>query len=279
MNPRYLWLKDVEPDSAIVGNKARNLAQLYKLGFPVPDGFAATTDVYGQYMGPISHELMELMWSAKPGKELQEKYEEVKRRIQGIGLSPYDSDALEANYRQLDSLASVRSSSPFEDSGGFNFAGQHESYRGIAKDDLPWAVRSCWASLFTPRSIVYRRKAGLKEQKPSMAVLIHRFIESSISGVVFTRNPVTGDEETVIEYHEGRGGEVVGGEVIPRRATLKGQAMEVSDENYRTFLKELARTCKGIEDVFGFPQDVEWVLDMSGKLYIIQARPLAVQLK
>lgn len=276
---KLLWLKDIELDSPIVGNKARNLAHLYNLRFPVPDGFVVTTVAYDQYVGPIGHELMELMWDATTSTERRQRYERVKERILGIDIPAYDLNALLSNYRRLNSLAAVRSSSSSEDSEAHSFGGQHDSYLRVTEEGLPTAVKSCWASLFTPRSIVYRKLAQLpKDQRQVMAVLIQRFIEPSVSGVTFTRNPVTGDEETVVEYKEGDAEKVVRGEMIPKKAVIRGKDIRMDDESYKALMQEIAETCQAVESVFGQPQDIEWAVDKENKLYVIQARPLTVQL-
>lgn len=273
---KLLWLKDAYTDSGIVGNKARNLAYLLKLGFPVPDGFVGTTILYNAYLGALGNELMNSMLGAKTSQERRDRYEGVRRRISAVDITPSDSDELVSNHRRLGSLSVVRSCSPVEDGEQFNFAGQHDSYLRVTEEGLLDAIKYCWASLFTPRSIVYRKIAGIPNKELSMAVLDQRFVEPRISGVTFTRNPLNGSEELMIEYNEGHNEQIVKGEIIPQRAVERGGSLQIADEKYMSLIRDVAKLCHEVEAAFGSPQDIEWVFGQDDKLYIVQSRPLQI---
>src|SRR5262249_42862745 len=109
----------------------------------------------------------------------------------------------------------VRSSALGEDSRDATFAGQQESFlwvRGF--EHLCDAVRDCWASLYTPRAIAYRRRLNVPDT--AMGVTVQEMVDAEVSGVLFTCNPVIGDPSMVaVNASWGLGIAVVGGETTP----------------------------------------------------------------
>ena len=102
-------------------------------------------------------------------------------------------------------LLAVRSSAVGEDSAGHSFAGIHETRLNVRPEDVPEAVRSCWASVTSPAALAYRRAQHLPLDKPKTAVLIQRMIEAVVSGVAFTVNPVhtMADGDTIFSMSTG----------------------------------------------------------------------------
>ena len=79
----------------------------------------------------------------------------------------------------LDKPVAVRSSASAEDSGGASFAGIHDSFlnvRGI--NNICSAVKECYASLWTPRAVAYRRKMNVSDEEMSQAVVIMKMVEA-----------------------------------------------------------------------------------------------------
>ena len=204
----------------------------------------------------------------------------------------------------------VRSSATTEDAADASFAGLQDTYLWVT--DLPQTlrrVRSCWASLYSVESVVYRRNRGIPEAGVAMAVVLQKMVNARTAGVMFTRSPVTGDRSVVtIEGSWGLGSAVVGGEVTPDRWVLgkitgdisvrdisekliqhvpaaKGgtETIEVpagqrttpcmSDEQ----LQELRMIARRVERHYGRPQDIEWALESeSGEIRLLQSRPETV---
>src|SRR6201999_4653193 len=110
----------------------------------------------------------------------------------------------------------VRSSAIGEDSAEAAFAGQQETYLWIrGADDVCEAVRDCWISLYSPTAIAYRAHREVACHL-AMGVTVQLMVDSAISGVLFTCNPVSGDPSMVaINAGWGLGLAVVGGEVTP----------------------------------------------------------------
>jgi len=203
----------------------------------------------------------------------------------------------------------VRSSATTEDSEDASFAGLQDTYLWIKGIDATLkSVRSCWSSLYSVPSISYRRKHGMPEAEVAIAVVVQKMVDARTAGVMFTRSPLTGDRSVItIESTWGLGSALVGGEVTPDRfviakITSEISTREISDKHIQhvpapsggikvietpeqlrrvpsvndvevAALKEIART---VERHYGRPQDIEWAIDHSGAIFLLQSRPETV---
>jgi pyruvate,water dikinase len=201
----------------------------------------------------------------------------------------------------------VRSSAVGEDSASASFAGQHASELGVLPGEpLREAVRAVWRSGFGDGALGYRDRLGL-DQSPRMGVVIQPLINASVAGVLFTRNPVTGATERVIEAAWGLGESVVQGRVVPDfyRLSVDGTLIEhtlgdnrieirplptggtaerpVGDERAAAptldqeelqALHELALQC---ERVWNCDHDIEWAFARDGTLHLLQHRPITTR--
>ena len=105
-----------------------------------------------------------------------------------------------------------------EDGADASFAGQHLTLLNVASlDDLTKALREIWWSANSDSAITYRKRVGLFT-RPSIAVVVQRLLTPDAAGVMFTRNPITGADERMIEASWGLGEAVVAGLVIPDSA-------------------------------------------------------------
>lgn len=120
----------------------------------------------------------------------------------------------------------VRSSATAEDSNTAAWAGQLESYLNTTKENLLENVKKCWASLFTPRAIVYRfekfggrdaiNRVSTEDSHISVAVVVQKMIQSEVSGIAFSVHPVTQDRnQMIIEAGYGLGEAIVSGQITP----------------------------------------------------------------
>ena len=199
----------------------------------------------------------------------------------------------------------ARSSATAEDLPGASFAGQQDTFLNvIGAERLLEAIRRCWASLWSQRSLSYRASSGVDLFDARLAVVVQRMVRSAVSGVLFTANPLTGSRlETVLDASYGLGEAVVSGianpdhfvvrpgsgEIVERRRGDKlarvvplegggtGRVEDRSSEGYCVSdaqVLELARIGGGVRELFGSPQDIEWAFDEAGKLWLTQARPI-----
>ena len=242
-------------DRTELGGKGASLARLTAAGLPVPEGFVVTVAAFEAYAA--------------------------------AGSMPEAVAAeIDAAYRALGGPAvAVRSSATTEDAADASYAGQHDSFLDVVgADEVRAAVERCWASLHTDRAVAYRaRHAG---DQPGLAVLVQRMVAADAAGVLFTADPVTGDDSVVtINAAWGLGEALVGGQVTPDtwvvdRATgrVRDRAIVLGDrEGHATLtdaqVEQLTALGVRVEALDAQPVDVEWCRD-GDDLLLVQARPI-----
>jgi pyruvate,water dikinase len=283
---RSLGLEDVER----AGGKAAHLGDLLRAGFPVPDGFAITTEAFDAVVGA--------------------RREVEPEDVAALELPPGLADEIRAGYAQLgagEPPVAVRSSAVAEDAADASFAGMQSTYLYVRGGEAVLAaVRRCWGSYFNAEALSYRARHG---GAAGMSVAVQRMVDARVAGVLFTLNPVSGDRSSIaIEASYGLGASVVGGEVTPDsflyskvtreplRVQLGTKEMEcVQAEEGGTTMRPVpeelrSRPClqdaellqlvelgRDVERHYGRPQDLEWAIERaSGALYLLQARPETV---
>jgi pyruvate,water dikinase len=251
------------------GGKAASLARSLRAGMPIPPGFA---------LGTVA----------------------VQAIFEG------QRDALAALRREFTGLAgpcAVRSSAIGEDSKSASFAGQHITLLNVRREaEVADAVLKVRASAHTESAMAYRRTLGIADT-PRVAVVVQRMIEPDCAGVMFTRNPVTGADERVVEAAWGLGEAVVAGLVVPDNYVLSAAGAVLSrtigekdlalrsgpdggtveepvdarsineaclSDDMLAKLHQLATRC---ESQFGRGLDLEWAF-AAGTLYLLQCRAM-----
>ncbi|MGO1971982.1 MAG: PEP/pyruvate-binding domain-containing protein [Propionibacteriaceae bacterium] len=236
-------LTDVLPDQlAEVGGKAVGLASLIRAGETVPPGFVLTTEAYRG--GVVPREQILIWWRKR------------------LGSAP----------------VAVRSSATAEDLPDASFAGQQDTILNVSDADaLIEAIQQCWASLHSDRAVAYR--AALPDGPNTdlaMGVIVQRMVDASAAGVLFTANPVTGlRSQQVINAVAGLGDVVVDGSVDSERAELDdGVSPPQLDCLAAATVADLQQTGRRIEESFGTPQDIEFAVDHTGVLWLLQSRAI-----
>ena len=276
---------------AVVGGKAANLGELTRAGLPVPPGFCVTTDAYRAVAEA------DALAATTP--------ENARRTLLETPVPQAIRDSVAASYRKLgeDVPVAVRSSATAEDLPFASFAGQQDTFLNVVGEDaVVDAVRRCWASLWTDRAVSYRETNGIDHTTTYLAVVVQRMVQSEVSGVMFTANPVTGKrDQIVIDASPGLGEAVVSGAVNPDHFVVDGpdivekrlgdkkfvirslpgggtEHVEVceNDEPCLTDgqIHALAVLGRKVQQHYGTPQDTEWAIDADGELHLTQARPI-----
>jgi len=203
-------------------------------------------------------------------------------------------------------LVAVRSSVGTRDLSASSFPGQMDTYHNIAGDDeVLRLVRKCWASCFSYRATVSRNARGIDHFDVFIAPLVQVMVPSDVAGVAFSANPLNGRaDQVVLNACFGLGEGVVSGEVnadhyVIERDTLRVIEDRVGDKRVMFALdesagsgtrkvpldpdlassaclgldqvEELARVAARIEELYGYPQDIEWAYH-DGVLYVLQSR-------
>jgi pyruvate,water dikinase len=202
-----------------------------------------------------------------------------------------------------DGSMAVRSSAVGEDSGDASFAGQHATRLNVTRATLVEAVRDVWSSGRTESALGYRARRGISAP-PAVGVVVQLLVDPESAGVLFTRNPITGADEHVIEAAWGLGEVVVSSRIIPDyyRLGADGGLLEqvpgdkdvriVRDANGGTSevavaddlrrvpclrlpqlrqLHELVGRCRR---VWSHELDLEFAFAADGTLYLLQSRPI-----
>ncbi len=330
MADKYIsWFDEIDKhDTPTVGGKGANLGEMTQAGFPVPYGFVITSKAYfdlieennlrqrigallafvnfenQQELSGASDAIQKLILNASVPKDIvhaivdaytQMTFKELKRLKRGGGFFGPGAHPLVA----------VRSSATAEDLPEASFAGQQETYLNVKGDNvLLKMVRACWASLFTQRAMYYRNQNHFDHLKVGLAAVVQRMIQSDVSGIAFSIDPVSNNKDVItIEAIYGLGEYIVGGKVTPdhyevvkksgdilkkevKKQTIalvqkEGGNKEIKvPEKFQNAQKlsvsqilELAVTIAKIEKHYFFPQDIEWALE-KGRFYIVQSRPI-----
>src|SRR5256884_2250168 len=301
---------------ALVGGKAANLGELTNAKLPVPPGFCVTTPAYALVAADAGlQSVLDTHATSQAGEggdaqRLTEMAQAAGHCILAATIPTEIADAITGAYGVLGSgeplPVAVRSSATAEDLPFASFAGQEDTYHNIVcVEAVLDAVRRCWASLWTDRAVSYRESLGLDQSSVKLAVVVQRMIESSVAGVLFTANPVTGKRrQAVIDAHPGLGEAVVSGATNPdhfvvntltaeiverrlgdKRVVIRGTAgggtlrSEVSSGRNEACLTDeqiraLAELGARVEAYYGQPQDTEWAIDPEGGLWLTQSRPI-----
>jgi pyruvate,water dikinase len=259
-------------DERLFGGKAVSLGAALREGLPVPDGIALSVDFVNDIASGLSHAL----------------------------------DALTGSAHLPSVRAAVRSSAIGEDSKEASFAGQHATHLNVRRSGLAHAVKAVWASGRSEAALAYRTQRGIGGA-PSVAVVVQHLVEPTAAGVLFTRNPMTGADERLIEAAWGLGEAVVAGRVVPDQFRLDARGriveqvagdkdvqivhsdeegvheVELDEHQRQAFcltsdqvlsLFELAERCRR---VWGPDLDLEWAIDAHGVCHLLQSRPITTR--
>ncbi|MEE9564096.1 MAG: phosphoenolpyruvate synthase [Candidatus Hydrothermarchaeaceae archaeon] len=312
------WFEDLrKEDVGIAGGKGANLGEMTNAKLPIPPGFVITAEVYTRFLDEsgLRQKVNAVLEKTDVDntKELQNSSKKIRKMMMSVKMPASVKKVANENYKKLCKSAgkkkvfvAVRSSATAEDLPGASFAGQQETFLNISGTDLIDSVQKCWSSLFTPRAIFYREKQGFEHDKVSMAVVIQMMVDSETAGVVFTSNPMTGDNsQLIIEAGWGLGEGVVSGTVTPDhyvmdKAKLKliekeigkkeimftkdrktGKTVKVKLKGKKRTeqvlnegeMKKITKFCIDIEKHYGSPQDIEWAIK-NNKVFLVQSRPI-----
>lgn len=187
-------------------------------------------------------------------------------------------DEVDEVVRLLGEPLAVRSSAVGEDGRDRSAAGQYETLMGISGDGLAEAVEQVYRSAELERARVYRGAT-----QAAMAVVIQREVRPSRAGVAFSRDPVSGAEEVMVECVFGHGEELVSGRKQPDRYRLRSNGDVRADLAEKDGLYRLLRSLRDdearavaalvqrAEQGFGSPVDIEFCYE-GVRLWLVQCR-------
>ena len=254
-------------ETALFGSKAVGLGQAMRDGLPVPPGIALSGAIVEAVAAGNGRAIKQVAKTARP----------------------------------LGGPLAVRSSAVDEDGAEASFAGQHLTLLNVpSSEQLGAALSEIWWSANSDSAISYRQRVGLFT-RPSVGVVVQALLDPQSAGVMFTRNPINGKDERMIEASWGLGEAVVAGQVIPDsylidrsgavlqrtpgfkkiaiRTLPEGGTFEQQvqperveqlclDDGQLAELNGLADRC---EQIYGPARDIEWAF-ADGTLHLLQCR-------
>jgi len=324
------WFRNLDKNSGkIAGGKGANLAEIYNLKISVPPGFVVTAQAYDYFiekselkekisklsekidyedtknLNETTEKIRELIINSKFPKELEEEILESYEHLDARDLNISKGSALDILKTSSDfAFVAVRSSATTEDLEDASFAGQQETFLNIkGKSELLESIKKCFASLFTPRATYYRNKKKFKHEESSVAVVVQKMVNSTKSGVIFSKDPSYRDDNILIEAVFGLGEGIVSGKISPdsytvskdlkildkkikekkiaitRDASGKSKIVKLKDEiSKKQVLKEheissLSEIALKLEEHYHKPQDIEFAIE-DENIFIVQTRPI-----
>ena len=315
------WFNEISrEDVGVVGGKSASLGEMTsKTGVPVPYGFATTAHAYRLFLKETGLdkkivEILKGLTDVEDSRQLREISARVRQVIVDASLPKAFDQAIKQAYTELaakvgegEPFVAVRSSATAEDLPDASFAGQQESYLNVrGADEVVERVKECFASMFTDRAVYYRTKKNYSHTEAALSAVVQMMVFSEASGVVFTVNVVTGqDQNILIEGSWGLGEYIVQGTVTPDNFWVSKKNLDIVErsvhdkairlirrpgggvveqavpEELREIavltdeqIRELAGYALDIEKHYGTYMDIEWALDeRTKKLWIVQARP------
>jgi len=329
------WFSELGKDSgSVAGGKGANLGEIYNLKVSVPPGFVITAQAYDyfiknsglkdkiqnllnkinyedtQLLNDITEQIRKLIIDSKFPKEMEEEIIESYETLGTEDLSSVEGSALDILNNAHESIfVAVRSSATTEDLAEASFAGQQDSFLNIKGDsDLLAHVKKCFASLFTPRATYYRNKKGFKHTEASLAVVVQKMVDSTKSGVIFSKDPNYKNDNIIMEAVWGLGEGIVSGKITPDKYVITKE-MEIIDIKIANKKIALTRDSSGkksivqlreekskqqvlakneilklsnialeLEKHYKKPQDIEFAIDKD-EIYIVQTRPITTMKK
>ncbi|MCB2181754.1 MAG: hypothetical protein KQH63_07005 [Desulfobulbaceae bacterium] len=272
-------------DNAEVGGKCASLIQLIQLGMNVPNALVLTTSAYQEQA--IHCGLNEKIFPLIEEQDWSAVEQTASEIFEHCPLDEDMSSMLLDRYSQMKSpVVAIRSSATCEDQEGVSSAGQYESYLNIqGPEALLLAVRKCWSSLWSRRSLVYRQRRDIDQFSAQMAVIIQEMIPAEAAGVLFSQDPLMPDDNQIrIEIVPGLGEALVSGKIagdvyrVDRTSLTETGGKNSSELLDPKLLKELCSMALRIEEHFHAPQDIEFAITQE-TIHLLQSRPMTALMK
>jgi len=314
----FSFLEEKKLNTNLLGSKGKNLFKLHDNGINIPHCFVLNSHAYTEAITKLEiPKKLRLFFSRSnpPTRVINFSnnitteilnYEFPKRLILELqqAVTRFNDDmGGEISF-------AIRSSANIEDQLKFSFAGQAESFLfNSSLIEIIHSIKSCWASLFSPLSLLYILKCnqrGIELPTIEMAVIIQEMIDSDIAGVLFTINVLNNNvNQMLINSSWGLCETVTNNSVIPDLIILDKNEFIVIDSKVGD--KEIRRVKNpngpstiivknepeikkflclkhehllkihdlglNIEKIFGYPQDIEWAFK-NDVLYTLQSRPI-----
>jgi pyruvate,orthophosphate dikinase len=271
----------------IIGSKAANLAAMCnELGLPVPPGFAVSTAACLEYLAGgwppgLKDEIRAHMARVEKalGRQFGDPTEPLLVSVRsGAPVSmPGMMDTLlnvGLNSATAPGLARASGDESFVNACRARLAKSYPDIVGVPVPEDPWeqlrgAVEAVFRSWNSDRAIAYRRREGIPDDLGTgviiQAMVFGNWSEDSATGVLFTRNPATGENVLYGDVmFRAQGEDVVAG-------THQTLPIASLDERLPAVAAELRRYAGMLERHWADVCDIEFTIER-GRLWMLQTR-------
>lgn len=330
------WFSEIRKQDALeVGRKASYLGEIFNNKLPIPSGFVLTVDSFKYFLenSRIKEKIMSILETIDINniEELNKRSNEIRALIEKQELPPDLIDEILEAYKilsteKIDTLnvsvnalnilknseepifVSVRSSVS-RNNNDSSFSGLEESYLYIKGErNLIDYIKKCFSSLYTGRAIYYRKRLGLPEETTLMGVIVMKMIDSDKSGVIFSKNPFSDNNEILLESAYGLCEGIVSGKIKPDNHIISDN-LEIIEANISDKKIAVVRNGSGnlaivkltpdrsnspaltngqiieaanyslkLQEIFNQPQTIEFGIE-GNKFYILESKPLSEGIK
>lgn len=169
----------------------------------------------------------------------------------------------------------VRSAAKFEDGKNRSYAGLYKSVLHVKGfDALKQSIMNVWKSYFSYAALLERLSVGMVYSTERMNVIVQAMVDSQISGVIFTTDPVSSESKMYLEYVEGLGDGLVSGH-SSCNVYQEGQVLEVPNASeLLPIFHQLISSTRDLKALFKSELDIEWCWD-GETIWILQIRPIS----
>lgn len=304
-------------DANETGGKLARLGEArQRLGVRIPEGFVITASACRRFLerNDLPAEIDRLLQMADLGnlEALYALSSQLRGMVHGATIPAGLLRDVNEELARMQALSpeplrlAVRSSALGEDVPGASFAGQFHTELNVRPENVAEAFKAVVASKYGPSAMAYRLHRGIRDCDVDMSVGCMEMVRARAGGVVYTRDPLEPDADTVvISAVPGLPQAIVDGAAACDRfsVTRKGRRMvcrEIGHKEQRTdchdgegtvaselppseqgqpsITDEQAAALAGLgmrlEKIFDAPQDVEWTIREDGAVVLLQCRDM-----
>jgi len=303
-----------EVNESYVGRKGLSLFELYDIDIPIPPFFSISPEVYTSLLFKAFNKKISQILDGSMSIDAKQ----YSQMISKARFENYIQEQLLKAYSRLsgfsDAWVSVRSSVVFPSRPDVSFSGVFGTELNVKGfDNLLEAIKLIYQSVFTDKVIAYAKAHSLPLSELKMSVVVQKMIQSEVSGVAYTRDPITNLKDRVtVEAVFGLGDVISNGELTPDQYILNKKDLAIIEKHIAPqdwmkirrvspkrenghfgteekiqiskswnhqqkledrFIEDIAKVAMIIEDRLKSPHLVEWVWE-SGNVWVLQTKPL-----